>query len=245
MRMRIATMLLVPALLAAGHDRASAQGLGGTTTSGAFGTRTLGTSLTAGGSQSGAATSSPLGGVGANGTSALTDAAASVGGVSGNERFVRGTQPAGTFIGGATGAAGDFIGGNAGVNSLNSINSFLQGLGGNRQNQNANNGGRGGGQDSRQIPAKLVVGFTPPVRRPSTVSATIASRITRLPGIKTNGPIEVALEGRTAVLRGVVASDHDRDLLERVILLEVGISKVENELTVATPDPSPPESESP
>ena len=51
--------------------------------------------------------------------------------------------------------------------------------------------------------------------------------------------VEIRLQGRTAVLRGSVATDHDRAVAEQLALLEPGISFVRNELSTT----SPPESE--
>ena len=46
-------------------------------------------------------------------------------------------------------------------------------------------------------------------------------------------PIQIEVEKGTAILRGAVASAHDRAIAERLALLEGGIWKVQNELTVA------------
>jgi osmotically-inducible protein OsmY len=46
-------------------------------------------------------------------------------------------------------------------------------------------------------------------------------------------PIQVSFVDGTAVLRGVVATPHDRELAEQWMLLEPGVRAVRNELTVA------------
>ena len=51
--------------------------------------------------------------------------------------------------------------------------------------------------------------------------------------------MEVTIEGATAILRGVVATEHDRVLAERVAKLEPGVRQVENLLTLAPPSESP------
>ncbi|MHB1034225.1 MAG: BON domain-containing protein [Pirellulales bacterium] len=57
------------------------------------------------------------------------------------------------------------------------------------------------------------------------------------------GAPQVTVVGETAVLRGVVASTHARDLAEQMVRLEPGIWNVRNELQVAgqpeTPVPQP------
>jgi len=53
----------------------------------------------------------------------------------------------------------------------------------------------------------------------------------------------VQVEGQTAVLRGIVATEHERDLAGQVAMLEPRVSHVQNELEVASdlipPPPQP------
>ena len=46
------------------------------------------------------------------------------------------------------------------------------------------------------------------------------------------GP-QVALDGRTATLRGTVRTAHDRALVEKLVAIEPGVSQVENQLVIA------------
>jgi osmotically-inducible protein OsmY len=48
-------------------------------------------------------------------------------------------------------------------------------------------------------------------------------------------PIEVSVAGRLAILQGVVGAERDRQLAERLALLEPGIAEVRNELRVRSP----------
>ena len=48
----------------------------------------------------------------------------------------------------------------------------------------------------------------------------------------TSGMTAVALDGQTATLRGVVASEYDRLVAEKMALLEPGVARVENQLRV-------------
>ena len=61
----------------------------------------------------------------------------------------------------------------------------------------------------------------------------------KIPQVRGSGSVNVAMEGQIAVLRGEVKSQHDRDLIGRMLLLEPGVSDVRNELVVAPPVPSP------
>ena len=54
--------------------------------------------------------------------------------------------------------------------------------------------------------------------------------------------IEVSPEGHSAILRGAVPSEHDRQTTELLVMLEPGIQKVENELTVDSTLPPVPAS---
>jgi hypothetical protein len=116
-----------------------------------------------------------------------------------------------------------------------------------QQFQNFNNLNQ---QNTRtQVRIALTLGFTPTAPATATPVAALAERrLPRLPGVSLVGTPQVLMEGRTAVVRGVAASERDRELVSRLLLLEPGISSVQNEMTVAQansgPDsiPSPPSS---
>ena len=79
-----------------------------------------------------------------------------------------------------------------------------------------------------------------PVNRPSaeTRAAELSSRLTRLFPAGNDNQFEVLVAGRTATLRGAVASAHHRELAEIVVRFSPGIYEILNELTVR---PAPPE----
>jgi osmotically-inducible protein OsmY len=52
--------------------------------------------------------------------------------------------------------------------------------------------------------------------------------------------MEVSIENGVATLRGVVATDDDRRLAERLARLEPGIRRIDNQLTLAAPGESRP-----
>jgi hypothetical protein len=66
--------------------------------------------------------------------------------------------------------------------------------------------------------------------------AGLQRRVGRIAALDLEG---VSIEGRTAVLRGSVASDQARLLAEQLILLEPGIDSVRNELTSSWKAPEP------
>ncbi len=88
---------------------------------------------------------------------------------------------------------------------------------------------------------RLRVGFDVPAPIESEVQAQLTNLLRSCPHLHQTSPIEVLLEGRTATLRGEVASERDRILAQQLILFEPGISRVKNELIVRPAD-SPPQS---
>ncbi|MGQ9770559.1 MAG: BON domain-containing protein [Thermogutta sp.] len=91
------------------------------------------------------------------------------------------------------------------------------------------------------IRSAVRIGFTAPAG-PDTdaVSAGLAARLSRSLTLH-NAPqaanVQVNLEGRTAVLKGTVPTADARLVLERLLLLEPGVDKVQNELVVAGSNP--------
>lgn len=209
---------------------------GGTSTSGAFGGRTLG-----GGG--GAATASRS----FTGTKAGQGVDTSAGSVTGNERFVRGNRGAGDFVGGdSRDAANPFSSQSGGLSAQSAMSGLRTGQnGGNRgNNQGNNNQGMGGqfGNSRQQVKLRptLKVEFEHRPPAPQKLTTELAQRFNRPTSrIRVATPLDVQMEGQTVVLRGAVATEHDRDLAERLALLEPGISTVRNELTVASPKASP------
>jgi hypothetical protein len=63
-------------------------------------------------------------------------------------------------------------------------------------------------------------------------AALVADMIRRNQRIQKLSPITVMLENETAILRGRVATEHDRQLVEILTRFEPGIWRVQNELTV-------------
>lgn len=88
----------------------------------------------------------------------------------------------------------------------------------------------GGGAPIRNT---VSVGFTPPAPAANAAGRRLTGLLRRSSRIQQVTPIEVELRGRTAILRGTVATAHDRDLARLAVLLEPGISQVRNELAVA------------
>jgi hypothetical protein len=210
-------------------DSASAQRTNyssGTTTNGLFGQNTVGGSGSATGSTGGSGSSAQSGAGAGMDTTNVALSSQSM------RPTVSTTQQRGAFVGADTGDT-------ANVRSLQATNArrttqnnglaqlqnlFTQGL------QNINNSNQQG-QSQTQIRVNLKLGFAPqPVAAPRVQA--FQTRITSLPGIAWVGRPQVTMEGRTAVLRGKVATADDRELAEALALMEPDVLDVRNELLV-------------
>jgi hypothetical protein len=179
--------------------------------------------------------------------------------LTGNERFLRGNLQ-GQFIGrDAQAAAGFFetlMGGREsnteGGNRFTTANRFRNTASGRSDAQGRFGSDRGNGERFRSaapfdtpgtrsvaIRTDLRASFVYPARAPGEVSAAVGSRLRRVLSLPSGMEPEVLIEGRTATLRGVVASDAERILAERLARLEPGVSRVRNELRVEAPPQDP------
>lgn len=127
-----------------------------------------------------------------------------------------------------------------GISSFGLNTRGLSGLSGNR-NRTMTSRARTGRNQQDPIRSALRIGFDVPQLEagsgeiePAAVAAkSFTSAVSRMPG----AAVEISVQGRTAVLQGTVPSDRERLLAERLALLEPGIERVENRLTVAVPAP--------
>jgi osmotically-inducible protein OsmY len=161
---------------------------------------------------------------------------AQIGQISGNERFLRNNRR-GQFVGGDASTMQNFIGSlQAGQGRNNMGNQFFGG-GGRNNNRNVNNDQRNGQKASREERYRptLRIGFDPPAPVPSRISDNLTARLQKSKRLQFVSPVQVAMSGRTAILTGEVATEHDRALAEQVVLLEAGVSQVKNDLTVQQP----------
>jgi hypothetical protein len=78
-----------------------------------------------------------------------------------------------------------------------------------------------------------------PLPPASDAGATLSALLERSRQIQKRSPISVTVKDYTAILRGRVATEHDRSLAAALLLLEPGIWEVQNELVVESPPPVP------
>lgn len=94
--------------------------------------------------------------------------------------------------------------------------------------------GYGAGSNGGQVTLGLDMG--PDLKPPANPQLSLlAERLTKAMRLPAGAPVQLSVRGDTVVLRGLVATEHDRALAEQVLLLEPGVARVANELHI---DPS-------
>jgi osmotically-inducible protein OsmY len=254
MRWTFALLTIVFAGLMCGPQVVCGQQMGSSSggQSGMFGSRSLGSTLSAGqGSFSGSSMGmgSQMGGqMGSSGSS--RGFGSSMGGQSNSTSVGGQARRAGDFVGvNAQQQAGrGFVGavqatGAAGASQSNygagisPIASFGSGQGRMGQGSGMYGAGRYGAQgrsNASLIRTELSVGFDAPAANSQKLSSTLTQQLAGLPALHWRTPGQVEIQGRMAILRGVVATEHDRDLAERVVRLAPGVEQVQNQLVVAS-----------
>ena len=134
---------------------------------------------------------------------------------------------AGGFVGTDREEASNVFSRMQGATASSGIEQFLQRAAQREfENQSGNSASR------EMLRPRLTLGFEPSADLESRLGAQMSHRLARIPGLQITERVTVALQGRTAVLRGRVASEHDRSMLARLALLEPGVSDVQNDIAV-------------
>jgi hypothetical protein len=225
-------MAAAPAFAQANFPNSSSAGSTGS--SGLFGSRSVGGSVSAGNRTT----------TGSSASGGLMNQE-NAGQLDGSERYMRGNRQ-GAFVG-ADSADASALGqqqGQMGGNQFqqNQLQQML-GMNRNQQAQMMNQQGQGqngaNGRNNREIRAILQVDFDTPALAPGRVAAQAQKVLVRAKPLQGLGTIQVGMQGRLAVLSGTVHSERARKLAEQLVLLEPGISGVQNDLQVSPP-PAPP-----
>src|SRR4051794_3982456 len=220
----------------------------GTTTTGMFGTQSLGSvmgSSPAGmgtGMTTGMGANNPSNTMGGAGGAAGASGAGSLGGA-GMQNFTPGGATG--FVGNTAATVTNPLGrqnaanaaGMRGANFGSLTNLMRQSQQNQFNQQQAQKASRTANQPLGQFRVPLRLGFQPPAIAPQRLNA-FSTRLTKIPGLAKVGPVEATLEGRTAVLRGSVATEADRQLAEGLARLEPEVLTVRNELVVGSAGPA-------
>jgi osmotically-inducible protein OsmY len=176
------------------------------------------------------------GGAGANNNTA-NGGFGQASGATGMQNLQRGGDTGFVGLSSAT-AQNPFSTGQGGRGNVN-FNQLTQLMNQSRQNQfnrqQAQKSQRGNTQAKSQFRVPLRLGFQPSAPASGRVGAQITGQLNKVQGLSSVGPINVSLVGQTAVLRGTVASEADRQLAEGLVRLAPSVQGVLNELEVASP----------
>ena len=218
----------------------------GTTTQGMFGSSQVGNP--AGASGAGMGTGMTMGQGSNNGnastpnnTNGLSSMGNSLGLGANMQNFTPGGQTG--FVGASTNSATNLLSrqGTQGAVQAGRVNfgTLTNLMNQSRQNQfnqqQAQKASRTANQPQGQFRVPLRLGFQPQVIQPQRFDTTVSARITKIAGLSRVGSINASLEGRTAVLRGTVPTEADRQLAEGLARLEPEVMAVRNELVVGPP----------
>lgn len=166
-----------------------------------------------------------------------------VGVLSGSERFLRENRRPGDFVGASSEDTPQFVGAQSSATEI--VAPAAEDLPA-RQTPDASQvnlpAAGPAARAQRPYEPRLVVGFEVPSQPAPQVNAAVLARLKALPGLHPANRIVVSVAAGTATLRGEVASERDRALVEQLLLFEPGISAVRNALTVKPPSQTPSES---
>lgn len=220
----LATMFCLVSASAAWSQSA----MSGSSSSGLFGSRSLGqgTSSRSGSSFGGSGASGGTTGTPGN---AVQQAQADAGQVTGSERFIRDNRAAGAFVGADTADTSQFNAQTQGSAIASGLEQFARSAEQRDfQNQNGNSSSR------TPLRPRLVLGFASTRDVSHDIRIRLSQRLAKLPQLEILDNVDVAIVGRTAVLRGQVATDYDRQMIAQIASLEPGVAAVQNDLVVGS-----------
>jgi len=179
-----------------------------------------------------------LGGSGSDGSSG--SARSSMGGATGDQ-LLRSSRGAQAFVGADTGDTRNFIGftdagtGSSRSTSASGLSNYRRSstyLGNSPYSRGGYYGSGRYGRTTTTVRPTLELGFNHAAPAPEPLATGLAHRLNQASSLGFVQAAGVSLENGTAVLRGSVASDHQRALAEQLLLLEPGVRRVDNQLTV-------------
>jgi BON domain-containing protein len=157
--------------------------------------------------------------------------------INGAERFVRGTRQATDFVGTDTGDRRGFVGQRQSRNRRPSLAALTLQPRPEPKDTQAAAQVESNSSTSLYQP-RLVIDPELIAQLPPATASKLEAHLAKCPAIQATEPLAVSVEGRTAVLQGVVASERDRELAAALVLFEPGISDVRNDLQVKSPAPT-------
>ncbi len=147
--------------------------------------------------------------------------------------------------GGGYGTTQNFIGRDAGdmmatfgqmnrnMQSMNNTMNRSMSRGNSRRSSSGNK--QSAQSDSQPVRVEVKVAFNPPRPSADQMTTTIRNRLGRILADRKIPPPTFSMEGDTAVVSGVAASEGDRDLISQLLAIEPGIRNVRNEMVINQP----------
>ncbi len=147
--------------------------------------------------------------------------------------------------GGGYGSTQNFIGRDAGdmMATFGQMNRNMQSMN-NTMNRSMNRGNsrrsssgnkRTAQGDAPPVRVEVKVTFNPPRPTADQMTATIRNRLGKILADRKIAQPTFIMEGDTAVVGGVAASEGDRDLISQLLAIEPGVRNVRNEMTINPP----------
>lgn len=253
------TVVVVIAVLSFSSLKAQAQ-FGNLSSIPGLGTGTGGTAASSGSTSGQSGTNQATGGqtsaTQSGGDAAATGTASSQQVLAGSDRFLQRNQNPGQVIGADRAGVGNLLGtdqttgqngtnrGQQGQNRFGAggFGAFGNQFGGNSLDSLAAYGALNSIANRRaqlRMPVQLDRNLTlAGVVAPQIRVTNITTRMSRIQRLQQMGSMTVAMDGRTAVVSGSVATAEDRELVAKMLLLEPGVADVKNELAVLSPEPA-------
>lgn len=96
------------------------------------------------------------------------------------------------------------------------------------------------GPAQRKFRTRVRIGFSVVPISNTNLSERLSRTLQRTLQVRLATGTRVVIDARTAILRGTVSTNHARRLAEQLVLLEPGISRVQNEIVVTAPQDDQP-----
>ncbi|MFH1266161.1 MAG: BON domain-containing protein [Planctomycetota bacterium] len=158
-----------------------------------------------------------------------------VGTVDLNARYVRGNRDTADFVGADSRDSGGFVGMRQ-AEATGEVESAVSDLS-IESGPDANRTASASRPRARMYDPRLAVDFHFAPRPAETVNLELARRLESSLRLSGSSRIEVSWEGGKATLRGEVPSERERKLARLMLLLEPGVSDVQNDLIVKASGP--------
>ena len=160
-----------------------------------------------------------------------------VGTLTGNERFIRGNRGRAAFVGADLVETQSFVGSQQARTSGTIVSSTAGVEPAPDTSQRINRPLTAARSGQMYLPKIVINTNHISADLKADLNQWVTTRVQLAVNLVSTSGISASVEGRTAILRGVVGSDEERRLVETLVSFEPGISTVRNLLQTPAPDP--------